>query len=164
MNNLCHSLADSHTVIVLEGCDGSGKTTMADHLAGRYGFRVVHSPRSPDSIDLVQRHRDIITTPGRVALDRSFISELVYGPIFHGRSRLSWPRAVDLAKLVADREGAVVHLTAEPHTIQARLRDRRDGDPLTLALIERVQQQYDNVLAQLDGHITIVRHSTDHDG
>lgn len=164
MNDLCHSLANSHAVVLLEGCDGSGKTTLADQLAGRYGFRVVHSARSPDSIDLVQRHRAIISAPGRLALDRSFVSELVYGPIFHGQSRLAWPHATELAQLVADRGGAVVHLTAEPQTIQARLEHRRDSDPLPLTLIERIQHQYDDVFAQLDDHVTIVRHRTDHGG
>lgn len=164
MNDLCQSLAERHAVVLVEGCDGSGKTTMADQLAGRYGFRVVHSSRSPDSIDLAERHRAIISAPGRLALDRSFVSELVYGPIFHGRSRLTWPQAIELAQLVADRGGLLVHLTAEPQTIQARLRHRRDGDPLPLALIERIQQQYDDVLTQLDPFVTITRHGTDHDG
>lgn len=34
-----------------------------------------------DDIDITRRYRQLLTTPGHVVLDRSFVSELVYGPL-----------------------------------------------------------------------------------
>ena len=56
--------------------------------------------------------------------ERSFVSELVYGPLRHGGSRLTDAAACDLAILVARRDGVLVHLTAPASVIRARLLER----------------------------------------
>jgi hypothetical protein len=98
---------------------------------------VIHSGRTPDGTDITSRYRDILARPGRIVLDRSFISELVYGPLFHGRSRLSPPDAVSLAVTAASRGGVLVHLTGAPDAIVTRLK-ARDGtapEPGTISAI-----------------------------
>lgn len=107
--------ADRHGVIVLEGCDGVGKTTLALQLAQRHGFQLVHATRTPDGVDLAERYRTILARPGRLVLDRCFVSELVYGPLLHGHSRLTLDQAIDLTTIVADRRGIMVHLTGSPN-------------------------------------------------
>lgn len=87
--------AAGYEVVVLEGCDGAGKTTLATTLATHRGYVVVHSGRTPDDVDLLARYCSILAAPGKIVLDRSFISELVYGPLQYGRSRLTargWAR------------------------------------------------------------------------
>jgi thymidylate kinase len=140
--------AAGHEVIVLEGCDGTGKTTLANILATRHGYAVVHSGRTPDDIDLVARYRSMLAIPGKIALDRSFISELVYGPLQHGRSRLTAADAAELALLVAARGGVLVHLTGSPEAIVARLR-ARDGSAPPLERICALTDAYRNVFAAL---------------
>ena len=85
--------AAGYEVVVLEGCDGTGKTTLATALAVRHGYTVMHFGRTPGKVDLAARYRSVLSRPGRIVLDRSFISELVYGPLRHGRSRLSMTAA-----------------------------------------------------------------------
>jgi predicted ATPase len=115
-----------YEVVVIEGCDGTGKTTLAAALNARFGFTVLHSSRPGRVIDQAAWHRSTLARPGRVALDRSFVSELVYGPLLSGECRLSAADAARLAFLVADRGGVLVHLTGLPETLAARLL-RRDG-------------------------------------
>jgi thymidylate kinase len=116
----------AYPVIVLDGCDGTGKTTLAAALREHLGYTVTHSGRTPDGIDLADRYSQLLAMPGRIVLDRSFISELVYGPLLHGRSRITQQAAVSLAQDVAQRGGAIMHLTGAPESIAARLRSR-DG-------------------------------------
>jgi hypothetical protein len=116
----------AYPVIVLDGCDGTGKTTLAEALREQLGYTVTHSGRTPDGVDLADRYSQLLTMPGRIVLDRSFISELVYGPLQHGRSRITQQAAVGLAQDIAQRGGALVHLTGAPECIAARLRSR-DG-------------------------------------
>lgn len=92
-------IAGAYQTLVLEGCDGVGKSTLGERLSTDHGFVVVHSPKTPDHLDLATRYRNILAGPGRIIFDRCFISELVYGP-FTGASpgstgarRSTWPRA-----------------------------------------------------------------------
>ncbi|MEU1015529.1 hypothetical protein [Streptomyces sp. NPDC005898] len=56
-----------YRTLVLEGCDGAGKSTLAAHLADQHGFTVVHSPRTPDSLDLIARYRERLREPADTA-------------------------------------------------------------------------------------------------
>lgn len=139
-----------YEVVVLEGCDGTGKTAIARALAERHGYDVIHSDRPPDAVDLAGRYREVLARPGKLALDRSFISELVYGPFKFGQSRLSAPDAAELAFRVADRAGVLVHLTGSPDVIAARLR-ARDGYAPPLERTKKVIESYRKVFDALAG-------------
>jgi hypothetical protein len=139
----------AHEVIVLDGCDGTGKTTIAEAMRAQHDYTVIHSSRTPDGTDIVGRYRDILARPGRIVLDRSFISELVYGPLFHGRSRLSHPDAVSLAAATASRGGVLVHLTGTPAAIITRLKSR-DGTVPEAAIISAIIDAYGAAFALLE--------------
>jgi hypothetical protein len=47
----------AHRTVVLEGCDGVGKSTLAQRLALDFGFTIVHSARTPDGVNLAERYR-----------------------------------------------------------------------------------------------------------
>lgn len=143
------SWAAAYTTIVLEGTDGTGKTTLANLLGSRHGFGVVHSPRTPEGVDLADRYRQLLNRPGRLVLDRSFVSELVYGPLLRGRSRIDWDTATQLICAVTDRRGVFVHLTAPASTIAARLRARDETSSLSTELIGRLNRAYEHIFAKI---------------
>ena len=156
--NLIASLS-AYQVIVLEGCDGVGKTTLAEALAAQHGYTVVHSGRTPDGTDLADHYGTILALPGRLVLDRSFISELVYGPLDRGRSRLSLPAAVTLTRRVAKRSGVLVHLTGRPDVIATRLRARQE--PARSAdQVRALISAYHNTFVALRGIAPIVNVDT----
>ena len=151
--------AAGHPVIVLEGCDGTGKSTLATLLGAQYGYTVIRSGRLPDGADLADRYRETLDQPGNLVLDRSFITELVYGPLRAGRSRLTPDQSAELAFALADRGGVAVHLTAHPKALAWRLR-QRDGHAPPLEWLRSVVRSYRNVFAALDGATPIVRIDT----
>jgi thymidylate kinase len=148
-------LTAGYQVVAFEGCDGTGKSTLATLLGDRYGYTVVRSRRPDDEADLVGTYRAALSQPGNVVLDRSFISELVYGPLRTGRSRLAPDQAAELAFALADRGGALVHLTAHPKALAWRLRVR-DGHAPPLDWLRSVVRSYRDVFAALDGTAPIV--------
>ncbi|PHQ51980.1 hypothetical protein BLA24_07925 [Streptomyces cinnamoneus] len=64
-----------------------GKTTMAADLSARHDFNVLPFDLTPDHQDLTHRYRTLLHQPGRLILDRCFLSELVYGPLRRGTMR-----------------------------------------------------------------------------
>jgi hypothetical protein len=152
-------LTAGYPVIVFEGCDGTGKSSLATLLGTRYGYTIIRSGRLDDGADLADRYRAVLEQPGTLALDRSFITELVYGPLRNGRSRLTPDEAAQLAFRLADRGGVFVHLTAHPKALAWRLR-ARDGYAPTLDWIRTVLRAYGNVFAALDGAAPIVKVDT----
>jgi hypothetical protein len=147
--------AERYEVIALEGCDGVGKSTVALRFVSAYGYTLVHSRRTPDGINLAGRYREILARPGKLVLDRSFVSELVYGPLRHGSSRISAAEAAGLASLLAERNGAFVHLTGSPSQIARRLL-ARDGHAPPLAEIRQLLDAYVSVFAALAGSVSIM--------
>ena len=153
-------LTAGYPVIVLEGCDGTGKTTIAAHLADEYGYQVIRCGRAEnDCPDLAERYRTVLGQPGKLTLDRCFISELVYGLLRDGRSRLSPLQAAELAFALADRGGVLVHLTAHPKALAWRLR-QRDGYAPPLDRITAILRAYRTVFDGLDGAAPIVTTDT----
>ncbi len=82
--------------VIIEGADGSGKTWLANELSRRLGmhlsFRVGDVPGRVETIDRREMLREVFAslsqTPGAI-LDRSWTSELVYGPLKRGGSKLT---------------------------------------------------------------------------
>ncbi|GAA3762076.1 hypothetical protein [Salinactinospora qingdaonensis] len=123
--------AAHHRLIILEGCDGVGKSTLARRIAHMHGHRILHSGVSPEGTDLVIHYTHAIQALEHSVMDRSFISELVYGPLFRGHTRISTDDAINLCHQLVKRGGLLVHLTAPPHTIAARLHNRDGTHPKT---------------------------------
>jgi broad-specificity NMP kinase len=148
-------LTASYPVIVLEGCDGVGKTTLASFLSTTYERTLVRCGRLDDGADLAGQYLAVLDQPGRLVFDRSFVSELVYGPLRDGRSRLTPDQAASLAFALGDRGGVLVHLTAHPKAVAWRLRVR-DGYAPALDRISAVLRAYCSVFAGLAGAAPIV--------
>ncbi|MGW7786093.1 hypothetical protein [Streptomyces tricolor] len=148
-----------HRTIVAEGADGVGKSTLARRFVSQYGFTAVHSPRTPDHEDLISRYRDLLARPGRLVLDRSFLSELVYGPLYRGRSRLTWSQALDLARLVTARDGVFLHLTAPAATVHQRLK-ARDGQAPAVQQITALADAYQRAFDTLTCHVPVLTYDT----
>ncbi|MGP4005814.1 hypothetical protein [Streptomyces sp. 4N124] len=100
-----------HRTLVIEGADGIPRNGLIAALAD-HGFPIQHLPDRLHHVDPTRPYRELLAAPGRVALDGSIIHELVYGPLRRGHSRVTWIQALDFAESVAERDGALIHLTA----------------------------------------------------
>jgi hypothetical protein len=79
--------------VIIEGPEGSGKSTAAMFLQNKFGFNYYHDgPPDPDVTEKnFFKYYNMITEAFRQPFvwDRSILGELVYGPIFRSRSRAS---------------------------------------------------------------------------
>lgn len=136
-------------IIVIEGADSAGKTTLANHIRERFpNTRYLHSTRRKD---IWRYHVGALRWACRessdrlVILDRHWISELVYGPIFRGRP------AYDEGAAALDRmlmSYGALYVICAPSNVRAQLQrhaDRRALGKEMFTNIERVVQFYLNL-------------------
>lgn len=117
------SMLAQYRTLVVEGNHGPGRSRLIAEL-DRLGFEVRRMPPFLHHLDPTLPYRELLAGPGRLAVDGHLVAELVHGPLRRGRSRVTWMQALDLAEAVAERDGAMLHLTttdhaARPHDTEA---------------------------------------------
>ena len=74
-------------VFILEGPDGSGKTTLGHKLADTYGIEYTHLTYYEDENDMRTQFYDVIrrmnTNKKGFVVDRFILSNIIYGIVFH---------------------------------------------------------------------------------
>lgn len=142
-------------VILIEGINGAGKTTIC-RMVRHLGFRVLHMRHDPSSSDLVGKYTAILQGQShqRLCLDRSFVSEAVYGPVLRGTSRLAASALDHLFQLCGERNGVIVHLISNQKTCLSRCRreDRRTVE----TRFDELRAQYAKVLASARQHLDVL--------
>lgn len=135
-------------LVILEGPDGSGKTTLADKLL-ELGVvdqkRHVGPPRAGEN--LFKTYQVMLqTAPARTVFDRCFHGELVYGPTLRGQSLLTPAQARFLEFEAATRGAVMVWCDANLDV----LRERAKGDWLIedLELLPQLAARYEYVRSQ----------------
>ncbi|MGY1495547.1 hypothetical protein ACW4TU_02680 [Streptomyces sp. QTS52] len=124
MTNLPQTVTESVTeavtpyrTLVVEGHEGVHRARLIAELA-LLGFPLRQPPGGLHHLDPARPYRDLLAEPGRLVIDGGIIGELVYGPLRHGRSRVTWIQALDFAEAVAEREGAMLHLTGGENDVE----------------------------------------------
>ncbi|MEH0416507.1 hypothetical protein [Streptomyces sp. B21-083] len=131
-----------YRILVVEGHEGLRRACLYSELA-LLGFPSRQPPEGLHHLDPTRPYRDLLAAPGRFVVDGGIIGELVYGPLRRGRSRVTWIQALDFAEAVAEREGALLHLTGGEHD---------DGSESAAAALA-----YARVFRTLAQHVPVVR-------
>src|SRR5690606_5840807 len=116
-------------IIVLEGCDGTGKSTLARALQEKTGFPIVQGSSFEISklgvTEMYTKMMELINT-NNIIIDRFYLSNYVYGNLF------DYPTMTrDMFSTLAQKteENALtVYLTAATEIIQNRILERGDKD------------------------------------
>lgn len=153
-------------LILVEGTDGAGKTTLvaavADALRIAYPHDVVEvrkcGPPTPSAHPL-----DLYAEPlydyrpgcGRhIIYDRHFIGEWIYPEVLGRPSRADVPSWRWLNIMLAARGALLVHAVADLETLADNL-ERRGDDLVRVSQLRRISLEYETVLKQatLESHV-----------
>ena len=78
-------------IVIIEGPDGAGKTTLAKQLMDKYNLSYHHEGPPPTDIHPLKYYSDVlenIAHKNNVVIDRFALGERVYGPPLRGEDRL----------------------------------------------------------------------------
>jgi hypothetical protein len=97
----------SSRVIILEGPDGGGKTTLARHLNEKYGYVTMKTSQPKDGEDLFTSYTtSLLQATGSwrpIVFDRHYLGEPVYGPIMRDADLLGTRGRRLLERLIVSR-------------------------------------------------------------
>ncbi|WP_055529396.1 hypothetical protein [Streptomyces graminilatus] len=151
----------AYRTLVVEGHEGVRRARLLSELT-LLGFPLRRPPDDLHHLDPARPYRDLLAAPGRLVIDGGIIGELVYGPLRRGRSRVTWIQALDFAEAVAEREGALLHLTGyepdagqdhhvERHDVEQDVGHGDDGSETAAAALA-----YERVFRTLAQHVPVV--------
>ena len=91
-------------VLILEGPDGSGKTTLAQYFADIRGFQIIHTGKPEPGENLLVSYATVlnnaILSGKNVVFDRLQLGESIYGPIMRGHDQLGEEGQIILQRIV----------------------------------------------------------------
>ena len=96
MHNTVEQGVEVPDIVILEGCDGSGKTALANQLRDELGYHIVKTgPPAPGestfksyTTALLEAVEVAVYNNHRTVFDRHYLGETIYGPLLRGRDML----------------------------------------------------------------------------
>ena len=157
--------------IYLDGCDGTGKTSVAEKLANKYGCNIIHLTNKGSRS--FRSYLEMFRCDNMVH-DRTFLSEVIYPKYFGRPTELCTYNISSLYEML--NEVHLFILTASPETILKRVRERGDDfiddyeklidinkDYLKLAekhgytVIDTTNKSIDDVVEEIGGYLKDAR-------
>ena len=148
-------------MIIVEGLDGVGKTSLINKFV-KDGFSKNHFDYDVNNLDLVSKYLNVLNkNTNQLILDRSFISEVVYGPVLRNFSKIDLINFRKLLQAYSKEKTTLIYLNASKNT----LLDRRKDDSSDYSIIEshydELSSQYDLIVSICREYLNVLCFSTD---
>jgi hypothetical protein len=99
-------------VVILEACDGAGKSYLAKQLHDQYGYEIEKTGPPPSSGDVsaLYRHRlrTALARSTRTVFDRLHTGEAIYGPLLRGVDRMGVDGLDSIERIIAENDVALI--------------------------------------------------------
>lgn len=113
--------------VIIEGPDGSGKTTLSTMLCKEQGMGYHHEGPPPPGVDLLHYYAGLlVNAPQPTVFDRLHLGEVVYGSILRGGSRLAPYHIRLMNRLIAATGSTVVTCMAPWSTCLCNTRSKEE--------------------------------------
>ena len=129
-------------LIILEGLDKCGKTTFAQNFAVDGTAIIKHSTKEDDAVDVLAKYAPL-ANERTVILDRSFLSEMTYGPVYRGEMRITPAKLMKITKLLHSTPHIILYFSRpENENKQYDSTDEFEKDTEKLKLVEKRYKDY----------------------
>lgn len=141
-------------IIVVIGCDATGKSTRCEELSKETGYPVIHMDKPEPGYDrrkMFSDYKKLIEMSDNVIFDRFFYCEEVYGPIMRDKSAISLQHHVALEQLLRDKGVRLIYCWDYAEAIYKRFQKTGEDHVTTLSQVLCILQGYHEVLSNVRG-------------
>lgn len=121
-------------IVIVEGPDGAGKTTLARAICQATGAWYRHAGGAPFRHPLVEYSAPIEEArleERSLVLDRWHLGEMIYGPLYRGKAGMSSLQFAALEQYLGERGAIVVLCSGTTHQLADRILARGEVIPRT---------------------------------
>ena len=114
-------------IIIVEGPDRGGKSTLAQQLARQTGWPVEHRSKTENEEEkarMMGEYVQIARSNRNVILDRCWYSEMVYGKVMRGQAYIDYPQMYALERLLASHGAIIIYCTGPKAPLWKRCTSR----------------------------------------
>lgn len=147
-------------MIIIEGLDGVGKTTLVNYFVNQ-GMKKHHFDYDVNNMDLFSKYMRVLEEENlNLVLDRSFISEMVYGPVLRGKSKLELEQYKKLLEEYKKVGTSIIYLTAPQEILLERRREETKDFEMISNYYKELNNQYNVIMDYSEEFIDVMRFDT----
>lgn len=140
-------------MIIIEGIDGTGKTTLVNDLLGK-NYKLVK--QDFNNASHYNKYVNIIKSSNNNSVsDRSFISEMVYGKVLTGTTKLSEEEFDNLIKLYSEYKTRIIYLYASKEILLKRRKNDIKDSKVIFHLYQQLMDEFERRLDYISAYIDV---------
>lgn len=147
-------------IIIIEGPDGSGKTTLAEKLSKQTKYPIIHrsQPKTEEEKKLMMgEYLQTIRSGKNMIFDRCWYSEMAYGPVMRDDSVISYPEMYELEELLAKSGALIIYATGAKAALWQRCQKRGEDYITARDDFNAICDNFDKIM-NVPHHIPVVRY------
>ena len=135
-------------IIILEGPDGGGKTTLAQQLAKQTGYPIIHrsQPKTEEEKKLMMGEYLQAIATNNAIFDRCWYSEMAYGPVMRDSSVIGYPAMYELERKLARKGAIIIHCTGPEPTLWSRCTKRGEDYITSRDDFKAIYNNYNDIM------------------
>ena len=142
-------------LVIIEGADKTGKTTLAKALAAKLGWKYEHF--SAPGKDPAFEYADFLLNLKRPTVcDRFYVGELVYGPLLRGKSLMTRTQILTIERLCRFRAAILIHAAPKPDIMMDLFDRSSEEEAVTAEQNLKAYRAFKPVM--LARHVTTMRY------
>lgn len=146
-------------IIIIEGPDGAGKTTLANKIQKQTGYMLLHrsQPKTEEEkAKMMDEYLSVLRSGKNCIMDRCWYSEMVYGPVMRDAAYISYPQMYELEKQLARVGGLIIHCTGPMQTLWKRCLTRGEDYIVDKETFTKIYKGYDTLMNDVPHIVPVV--------
>ena len=140
-------------MIIIEGIDGSGKTTLVNDLLGKNHELVKQAFNNESHYN---KYVNIIKSSNNNSVsDRSFISEMVHGKVLTGNTKLSEEEFNNLIKLYSKYKTKIIYLYASKEILLKRRKNDINDRKVIFYFYQELMDEFERRLNYISSYMDV---------